>query len=110
MSKRKSNGVCFLDVKDLLKFDPSFHYFSSCPAWKELVSDHKDDKFQRQQLSELSQSSHRANDLSMEFMLGQSTSEDDVGVMEKQNFPISVAEAAVLVQQVSSRVLHIYYH
>lgn len=43
-------GPCFLDIKDLLKFNPSLNYFSPCPACKKLVSEHSDIDFQREQV------------------------------------------------------------
>mmetsp|Transcript_3855 Transcript_3855/g.6530 ORF Transcript_3855/g.6530 Transcript_3855/m.6530 type:complete len:386 (-) Transcript_3855:139-1296(-) len=102
MSKRKNNGVCLLDVKDLLKFDPSLHYFSACPACRELVSDHKDAGFRRQQLAELSaQMPEHTNevDASVHHEEGVGSTTTLSRQKKKQKTVMSTTEAAVLVQQ-----------
>jgi hypothetical protein len=98
MSKRKSRGLCFLDIKDLLKFDSSLHYFSVCPACKELVSDHKDVDFQRDQLAQISAEEDDEGTLAS-MGLDEGNDGSTQPKKKKQKVPYSAVEAASLVQQ-----------
>lgn len=97
MSKRKNRAPCFLDIKDLLKFDPSLHYFSTCPACKELVSEHADAGFLRQQLAQLNEGDGEGEDDHDASYASASSNPK-----KKQKGPIPVAEAAALVQKVDA--------
>lgn len=98
MSKRKTRGLCFLDIKDLLKFDPTLHYFSVCPACKELVSEHKDADFQREQLSQFAPEGEEPASVASDSS-ARGEEEGDSQPVKKQKLPISAMEAATLVQQ-----------
>lgn len=98
MSKRKSTSVtCFLDIKDLLKFDSTLHYFSTCPACKGLVSEHKDADFQRQQLAQIT--AEQKDDDEPASNPDSSTAAESPRPKKKQKVVISTAQAASLVQK-----------
>lgn len=100
MSKRKTRGLCYLDIKDLLKFDSSLHYFSVCPACKVLVSEHKDEDFQRDQLAKIFAEGDEdmiANEAGSESM----NVDDSAPHPKKAKMALSTIERATLVQQVS---------
>jgi hypothetical protein len=96
-NKRKARGVCYLDIKDLLKFDSSLHYFSVCPACKELVSEHKDADFQRDQLAKMS--AEGDDDMDDDSREG-GRDGDGSSAPKKRAKILSAVEAASLVQQV----------
>lgn len=105
-SSSRAGGLCFLDIRDLLKFDSSLHYFSICPACKTQVSEHSDVDFRREQLAKFTDE--------RDIVTEEKESEDDVVVVEEEKEsvpdaprprkkrlkgPVPAAEAADLVTQ-----------
>jgi hypothetical protein len=101
MSNKRKSRPCYLDIKDILKFDSSLHYFSSCPACKELISEHKDEDFRRQQRAKTSARQREIDDDAKVLVQGgDECSDTNRPKKKKLNGPIPAAEAAILVQQV----------
>jgi len=105
IKRKTARGLCYLDIKDLLKFDPTLHYFSVCPACKELVSEHNDEDFQRDQLEKITAERDddevvRAAERNVSGGEHVDITEEDSPRPRKKAKPTpSAIEAAILVQQ-----------
>lgn len=93
MSKKRT---CFLDIKQLLKLDKDINYFSTCPACKEQVSDHKDTDFLRDEIAKVTDAVDDIPDTSEELQ----DTVDSGPPRKKTKLPVTASEAVVLIKKV----------
>jgi hypothetical protein len=90
--KKNVATTCFLDIQQLLKLDPSINYFSTCPACKQQVSDHKDTDFLREQVAKRTINGENLDD--------EDDHDDDGRPRKKAKVPVPAAEAVILIKKV----------